>query len=69
MCQGRPCRVMVQFSGPGPKHGLIAAPVMLPALAPLSPLPDLSVPVRLPLLQVIAAAVVATPQLLVVICS
>jgi hypothetical protein len=57
MCQGRSSRVMVQFSGPGPGHPLIAAPVILPALAPISPLPDLSVPVRFPLLQVIVASV------------
>lgn len=36
---------------------MIAAPVILPALAPISPLPDLSVPVRFPLLQVIVASV------------
>src|SRR5262249_35470655 len=39
---------MVQFSGPGPKHGLIAAVVMFPARVPSSPLPGLSVPVKLP---------------------
>jgi hypothetical protein len=33
---------------------------MLPALVPFSPLPDLSLPVRLPRLQVIVAAVVVS---------
>src|SRR5215510_3862153 len=60
MCQGRPGRVMRQGSGPGPAHPSIAPPVMRPALVPVSPLPGVSLPVRLPRLQVIVAAVVVS---------
>src|SRR5215470_14522438 len=60
MCQGRPSRVMRQGSGPGPAHPSITPPVMRPALVPVSPLPDLSLPVSFPRLQVIEAAVVVS---------
>src|SRR5215468_4208028 len=60
MCQGRPSRVMRQGSGPGPAHPSITPPVMRPALVPVSPLPDLSLPVSFPRLQVISLAVVVS---------
>src|SRR5262249_6762612 len=39
---------MVQFSGPGPKHGLIAAVVVFPPRAASTPRPGWSVPVKRP---------------------
>src|SRR5262249_43497741 len=58
--QGGPSRVRRQGRGAGRAHPSITPPVMRPALVPVSPLPDLSLPVGFPRLQVIEAAVVVS---------